>query len=170
MRHTLLCIMALLTLTGCAASNSFRHRVGGPPVNVRVDATPYGVHAGLSFDIGTFLTTRSNPQLEYQNQAGGWERIDDNGWVDLPVNQSGLNFHIIPNGHFESFDATLDGVPIGGGANLYFSFGTGTKDNGKHLLVVNARRRYSPNLGDPVPNDFTDTKQFRVIIFYKASY
>lgn len=170
MRQVLMYIMVLLSLTGCAASGSLRHRASGPPVNVRVDATPYGVHAGLSFDIGTFIATRSNPQLHFQNQAGGWERVDDNGWVDLPVNQGAMFLRITPNGHFESYEAILDGNPIGGGRNLEFGFGTGTKDNGKHLLVVNIRRRFSPELGDPVPNDYTDTKQFRVIMFYKASY
>jgi len=169
MRNALLCITMLLSLTGCAASRSFRHP-GGTLINVPVDVTPYGVHAGLTFNMDTFLNTRSNPRLQFQNQAGGWEPIDTNGWVDLPVNQSGMTFRIIPNGHFESYEAILDGRPIGGGSNLEFGFGTGTKDNGKHLLVVNVRRRFSPELGDPVPNDFTDTKPIRVIIFYKASY
>lgn len=164
---------ALFALSGCATMNDAVRRaaqVGGPPVIVRGEANEYGVRGFVQFDIPTFLSTRSGPRLLFQNQAGGWEPIYDGGWINLPINQYGLTFNIIPNGHFVGYDATLDGVPIGGGANLFFGFGTGTHDGGKHLLVVNVQRRFSPDLGDPVPEEFTDTRTFKVIIFYRATW
>ncbi|MEK7537545.1 MAG: hypothetical protein AAB619_01065, partial [Patescibacteria group bacterium] len=79
-------------------------------------------------------------------------------------------FQIVPNGHFVGYDAQLDGTPVGGGNNLWFGIGPWARDNGKHLLVVNVRRKFSPLLGDPVPDEVTESHTFRVIIFFKASY
>lgn len=162
-------LIALIALNGCAATG---HRYGHPATTPYVSGSvnPSGFHADVNFRQELFLANRSAPKLEYQNQAGGWEPIEHRGWIDLPYNQGGLNFRITPNGHFESFEASIDGVSIGGGSNLNFGFGTGTKDGGKHLLVVTVRRVFDPRLGDNVPEHIVETKTFDIIIFYKSTW
>ena len=141
-------LVALLSLSGCATM------YGGypPPVIICDNVNQYA------------------PVLHYQNQAGGWEPIYDGGRIELPINQGDMTFRITPNGHFVGYDATLDGVLIGTGANLHFGFGTGTHDGGKHLLVVNVQRKFSPQLGDPVSEEIVDSHTFRVIVFYRATW
>ena len=168
MRRIVAAIIALLTLNGCAATGPV---VRGYPVpRTEVEVNEFGARVRTSWDVGSFLATRSGPELLYQNQAGGWERVGVSSWIDLPVNQGGITFQIVPNGHFVGYDAQLDGTPVGGGNNLWFGIGPWARDNGKHLLVVNVRRKFSPLLGDPVPDEVTESHTFRVIIFFKASY
>lgn len=166
--NILVALGALLLLSGCATTGP---NVRGYPVpRTEVEVNEFGAHVRTSWDVGSFLSTRSGPELLYQNQAGGWERVGVSSWIDLPVNQGGITFQIVPNGHFVGYDAQLDGTPVGGGNNLWFGIGPWARDNGKHLLVVNVRRKFSPLLGDPVPDEVTESHTFRVIIFFKSGY
>lgn len=171
MRYRLfLAMLGAMTLSGCAAGWYTHPPVSGPPVIIHTEANEFGARVDVNFDWATFLSTRSSPKLEYQNQAGGWEDIGTRGWVTLPYAQCCMNFRITPNGHFESYEATIDGTLIGSGGALNFGFGTGTKDGGKHLLRVTVRRSYDPDLGDPVPSHYVESRTFKIIVFYKASY
>lgn len=171
MRNLCIAVLAALSLSGCAAGTWLASPpVGGPPVVIQTDVNEFGARIDVNFNWPTFLATRSSPKIEYQNQAGGWEDATSKGWIDLPYSQGGMNFRVTPNGHFESYEATIDGVLVGCGGGLQFGFGTGTKDNGKHLLRITIRRSYDPDLGDPVPSHFVETKVYKIIVFYKASY
>lgn len=164
----LLAALAVLSTSGCAAY--MPPPAGMPPVVIHTEANEFGARVDVNFDWATFLSTRSSPKIEYQNSAGGWEDIGTRRWIDLPYGQCCLNFRVTPNGHFESYEATIDGVLVGSGGGLHFGFGTGTKDGGKHLLRITIRRSYDPDLGDPVPTHYVETIPFKIIVFYKATY